>query len=613
MRTTRGMQGGAMRSTGERNELGRMRPRRPALRSIVLAVVLVGVAACGGGSSSGGGSPTPVDPPVTQPPTEPPGPVPDPPVVQAGPLAMRRLTELQYRATVADVFGDDVTVAGRFEPDARTSNLLAVGASNVSVTPSGFEQYDALARGVAATALDPAHRASVVPCTPSDITDDACAAQFVRAVGRRLWRRPLADDELGPWLAIARDAGAELGDFHAGLEVTLAALMLSPEFLFRVETAEYDPARGSERLTSLAMASRLSYFLWNTTPDEELLAAGERGDLVDDAALAAQVDRLLASPRLEDGVRTFFADMYGFDAIDQGLVRKDPELFPAFSQALIRDAGEQTLRVIGEHLLAEDGDYRALFTTRHSFMTRTLGLVYRVPVLSADGWEPFDFPDDGQRAGVLTHVSLLALHSHPGRSSPTLRGKFVREVILCQDVPPPPGNIDFSMFASDENQKRSTARERLQAHVSSPACAGCHTLMDPLGLALEKMDGIGIERSTENGQPIDPSGTVDGAAFDDAPGLGARLAEHPRLSPCLVESLFRFALGREPASGERDLLTWLQERFADSGYRLRPLLRHLVLGDAFRTTSGPRETATREARGEAEAAPAPGDIAGGAS
>lgn len=586
--------------------------RRGAVPHVALALLLAGmVAACGG--SGGGGSSAPVDPPVTQPPTEPPGPVPDPPVVQAGPLAMRRLTERQYRATVADVFGDDVTVAGRFEPDARTSNLLAVGSSNVSVTPSGFEQYDTIARGVAAQALDPAHRAALVPCTPADVTDDVCAAQFVRTVGRRLLRRPLADAELGPWLAVARDAGAELNDFHAGLEVTLAALMLSPEFLFRVETSEYDPASGGPRLTSLAMASRLSFFLWNSTPDEELLAAGERGELVTDAGLEAQVDRLLASPRLEDSVRTFFADMYGFDAIDQGLVRKDPELFPAFSQAMIHDAAEQTLRVIGDHLLANDGDYRELFTTRHAFMTRTLGLVYRVPVLSPDGWEPYDFPEDSQRAGVLTHVSLLSLHSHPGRSSPTLRGKFVREVVLCQDVPPPPGNIDFSMFASDENQQRSTARERLQAHVSSPACAGCHTLMDPLGLALEKMDGIGIERTTENGQPIDPSGDVDGEAFDDAPGFGARLAEHPRLSPCLVDSLFRYALGREPARGERDLLAWLQDRFAESGYELRPLLRRLVLSDAFRTTSGPREAGTSSVGATVDGEATHAGVAGGAS
>ena len=589
--------------------------RTHTMRGAIAALLLATVVAACGGSSGGGGSSTPVDPPVTQPPTEPPGPVPDPPVVQAGPLAMRRLTERQYRATVADVFGDDVTVAGRFEPDARASNLLAVGASSVSVTPSGFEQYDAIARGVAARALDPAHRAALVPCAPSGVTDDACAAAFVRTVGRRLLRRPLADDELAPWLAVARDAGAELGDFHAGLEVTLAAMMLSPEYLFRVEEAEYDPATGGQRVTSVAMASRLSYFLWNTTPDEELLAAGERGDLVTDAGLAAQVDRLLASPRLEESVRTFFADMYGFDAIEQGLVRKDPALFPAFSQELIHDAGEQTLRVVTEHLLAEDGDYRELFTTRHSFMTRTLGLVYRVPVLDPDGWEPFEFPDESQRAGVLTHVSLLSLHSHPGRSSPTLRGKFVREVILCQDVPPPPGNIDFSMFADDAAQNRSTARGRLEAHVASPACAGCHTLMDPLGLALEKMDGIGIERTTENGQPIDPSGEVDGEPFDDAPGLGERLAEHPRLAPCLVESLFRYALGRDPARGERELLEWLQERFAESGYAIRPLLRHLVLSDAFRTTSGPREASSGSVAAHADDASGAGQdaIAGGAS
>ncbi|MEW6271190.1 MAG: DUF1592 domain-containing protein [Thermodesulfobacteriota bacterium] len=566
---------------------------RNAVRHAALALLLVAAVACGGGSGSGGSpvAPPVENPPVVPPPGEPPGPVPDPPFVDAGPIAMRRLTESQYRATVADVLGEDVVVAGRFEPDNRVAGLLAVGSSNVSVTPSGFEQYDAIARGVAAQALDPQHRAALVPCEPADATDDACAAEFVRAVGRRLLRRPLEGDELEPWLAVARDAGSELADFHAGLEVALAALMLSPEFLFRVETSEYDPDGGGERLTSIAMASRLSFFLWNTTPDEELLAAGERGDLVDDELLAAQVDRLLGSPRVETSVREFFSDIYGFDAIEQGLVRKDPALFPAFSQDLILDAGEQTLRVLTEHLLSDDGDYRELFTTRRSFMTRRLGLVYRVPVRTADGWEPFEFPDDSRRAGLLTHASLLALHSHPGRSSPTLRGKFIREVILCQDVPPPPGNIDFSMFADDAAQNRSTARGRLEAHVASPACAGCHNLMDPIGLALEKMDGIGIERETENGSQIDPSGDLDGTPYDDAPGLGAAVAGHERLVPCLVESLFKYAVGREAVAGERELLAWLQDRFADSGHRLRELMRLVVLSDAFRKTSGARAAA----------------------
>ena len=149
-----------------------------------------------------------------------------------------------------------------------------------------------------------------------------------------------------------RDAAAALGDFYAGLETALTTLLLSPEFLFRVEVAEPDPnAPQRQRLTAASMASRLSYFLWNTTPDEELLAAAERGELVDDAGLARQVDRLLASPRLEAAVRAFFSDWYGFDEIEEGLVRKDPTLFPAFSQALINDAREQTLRVITDHLL----------------------------------------------------------------------------------------------------------------------------------------------------------------------------------------------------------------------------------------------------------------------
>lgn len=198
---------------------------RTTFRHAALAVLLVAAVACGGGGSGGGSSVAPPieNPPVEQPPAEPPGPVPDPPSVDAGPIAMRRLTESQYRATVADLFGEDVVVAGRFEPDNRVAGLLAVGSSNVSVTPSGFEQYDAIARGVAAQALDQQHRAALVPCQPTDATDDACAAEFVREVGRRLLRRPLADDELEPWLAIARDADAELSDFHAGLEVTTTA------------------------------------------------------------------------------------------------------------------------------------------------------------------------------------------------------------------------------------------------------------------------------------------------------------------------------------------------------------------------------------------------------
>ena len=335
------------------------------------------------------------------------------------------------------------------------------------------------------------------------------------------------------------------------------------------------------------MAARLSYLLWNTTPDEELLTAAENGDLVDRFALAAQVERLLASPRLETGIRAIFADLYDFKQFDDGLVRKDAALFPAYNQTLVEDAKEQTLRTIVAHLVVGK-DYRDLFTTAESFLTRRLGVVYQVPVPTPDGWEPYLFEADTGRAGLLTHVSFNALYSHAGRSSPTLRGKFVREVLLCQDVPTPPANIDFSIVEDTTGVLR-TARERLEAHVSNEACAGCHTLTDPIGLALEQFDAIGMYRETENGVRIDPSGELDGVPYEDAAGMGRALRDHPSLGPCLVQSLYRFAVGRDIVTGESDLLAFLNERFVESEHRFTGLLRELVLSDGFRTTSGPRE------------------------
>ena len=205
-----------------------------------------------------------------------------------------------------------------------------------------------------------------------------------------------------------------------------------------------------------------------------------------------------------------------------------------------------------------------------------------------EGWEPYKFESDSGREGLLTHLSFNALHSHPGRSSATLRGKFVREVLLCQDVPTPPANIDFSIV-EDTSGVLLTARDRLEAHVSNDACAGCHTLTDPIGLALEQFDAIGMYREKENGAFIDPSGELDGVPYEDAAGMGRALRDHPSLGPCLVRSLYRFAVGRDVVPGENELLSFLNERFEESEHQLRELLREVVLSDGFRTTSGPRE------------------------
>lgn len=515
------------------------------------------------------------------------------PPVEPGPIAMRRITADQYRQTIADVFDPAIEVTGRFEPDARRSGLLAVGTAWVGITPAGFEQYDAMARRIAEQVLAPEQRRRFVPCLPADPAqpDARCASAFVRQYGRRLFRRPLAEDEIALRVVLAESATKQVGDFHAGLRVVLASLLVSPEFLFRVERATPSPGEAGApkrlHLDDYSLATRLSHFFWNTTPDPELLEAAEAGRLANDEGLAREVDRLLASPRLEAGVRAHFADVLGFDALED--VSKDTVVYPRFSRKVLEDAREQTLRVVADHLVARRADYRELFTTRRSFMTRTLGLVYGVPVRTRQGFEATEFAVDSPRAGIQSHVAVLALHAHPGRSSATLRGIFVREALLCQEVPAAPANVDFTVVQDVANPDLQTARERLEAHRTEAACANCHRLVDPVGLALEPYDGSGMFRETENGVAIDAAGELDGSAFVGPVGLGEVLRESEAAAACAVLGLFRSALGREPELGEKAFLRGLEARFEAVDYRFPELMRELALSAPFRMTSGPRE------------------------
>jgi len=506
----------------------------------------------------------------------------DAPPTKGGPVVMRRLSEEQYRQSIADVFGPDIRVAGRFEPDVRKSGLLAVGAGAVTVTPSGFEQSDGRAIAIAAQVVDKDHRDKLIPCRPASAkaADDACAAQFLRHYGRLLFRHPMREARLQQRVGDANRATAVTGDFYSGLAFALAPMLYSPEFLFRMETSEPDPEHpGMARLDAFSKASRLSFLLWNTTPDDALLTAAEHGDLDTRGGLSRQVDRMLASPRLESGVRAFVSDFLGFDEFDT--LAKDPVLYPAFNQRVAVDAREQVLRTAIDQLVTRDGDYRDLFTTRRTFLTRSLGPVYDVPVRSETGWEPHEFPADDPRAGLLTEVGFTALHSHPGRSSPTLRGKAIRELVLCEPVPAPPANVNFALVQDTTNPRFRTARDRLTAHRAEPTCAGCHKIMDPVGLALENFDALGAYRVAENGAPIDASGDLDGMKFTDPAGLGKAMHDNPATVSCLVGSLYRYATGRAIDRSEQPWQKWLEQRFAADGYLVPELLRRIATSDAF--------------------------------
>ncbi len=503
-------------------------------------------------------------------------------------VAMRRLTEAQYRNAIADIFGPDIRVAGRFEPIVRPAHeLIASGALDASISPSGLEQFDAMARVIAGQVFDDAHRGQFVPCAPRDETaaDEPCARATLAPLGRYLFRRPLNAAELGFYVKMAGAAAAATGSFGKGLELALASMLVSPKFLYIVETSEPDPAKpGSLRLDNFSRAQRLSFTFWNTTPNETLLKAAEAGRLTDQAALSAMAQKMVQSPRFEQGVRAFFSDMLLFEKFDE--LAKDPVIYPYFNQDVAQALPEQTLRTITGHLLAGNGDYREMFSTPRTYMTRSLGALYRVPVAKSQGWVAHEFAPDDDRAGLLGQAGFLALYSHSGRSSPTLRGRAIREVLMCQPVPNPPGNVNFTAVQDVTNKAMPTARIRLNAHNTDAVCAGCHKITDPPGLSLERFDGIGATRRMENGAEIDASGGMDGGSFFGASGLGKALAASPDTTMCVANRAFEYATGKPSEDGE--LIEAIEKRFAAAGYGIRALFLWVAtMPEAYRVNAEP--------------------------
>lgn len=510
------------------------------------------------------------------------------PATVGGSPGFRRLNEGQYARTIEQVFGPGIKVPGRFDPPLRDQGMLAIGDGKAVVSASGIEQYELRAREISAQVLSESRRGQVLACAPksADGFDAECASEFFTKYGRLLYRRPLSERELASVLVVAR-AGARQGGFYKGLEAGLSRLLASPKFIFRVEGSEPDPQNpGRERLDSYSLATRISFLFWDAPPDAELLDAAARGDLYDRAKLEAQVDRLIASPRFEQGVRSFFSDMFGYDQF-VGLT-KDQAIYPKYSSDLAKDAQEQALRTIVDLLVTQKGDYRDLFTTKKTFINRNLGALYKVPVDAGavGGWTPHTFAASDPRAGVLTLPGFLMLDpTHEGRSSPTIRGKNVRELFLCQQVPQPPANVDFSAVQNTADLMHKTARERLSIHVEDASCAGCHKLTDPIGLSMENYDAIGAFRTRENGAAIDASGVFDGKPYPDVIGLQLLLRDSPAVPACLVQRTFEYGVGRAVTPSEQAWLDYAAERFAGDRYQVPALLRRIATSPAFRSVA----------------------------
>jgi hypothetical protein len=476
---------------------------------------------------------------------------------------------------VRDLVGVEVDVSGLPEVPA-FNGLSAIGAATVSFSERDLEAFEGLADETAGAIFsDAGRRGALVQC---DLEADGCLASFIARFGRRAFRRTLTEQQKARLVALAEDSLALVEDPSTAGRFVLSAILQSPRFLYRSELGVSDRDHpGSRSLDGYELASRLSFLLWNSIPDEALLDAAEKGELASAEGLAKQARRLLAAPRAREALGAFYASYLGLDGLER--LDKLSEAFPQMSPSLGAAMGEQTLRTMLAATLDEERDFRALFTTRRTFLNPELAALYGVPAPSAKGYAPYEFAADSPRAGLLTHASVLALHAHPTASSPTLRGKFIRESLLCQAVPPPPPSVNTEL---PEASTTATARERLTQHREDPACAGCHAITDPPGLALENFDGIGVYREREHGSEIDPSGELDGVAFADAAGLGEVLAQHPNLVPCFARVLLRHARGVLEGKAERQAVDELVAQFAAAGYRVRELLVALVQSEAFR-------------------------------
>ncbi len=490
---------------------------------------------------------------------------------------LRRLTTAQYVATVQDLLGPDVAVPTELEVDTRLHGFSSIGASELTISPRAAEQYEAAALDLAGQMFgDPARRASFVGCEPTAVTDECVRAFFAR-FGRRAWRRPLTEAELDELVSLTAELETTFSDRDKALEFATAAVLQSPYFLFRVERGVPVSGRpGVLRYDDYEMATRLSYALWNTTPDDDLLDAAGRGELSTPEGVRAHAERLLASPRAQAAIGVFFYEYMNLDRLEG--MTKDVDVFPQLTDTLGPAMRDEIQRLLASVALA-DRDYRDIFATRTIAVDDELAAFYGVaPPPEGEPWHLVELPDDSPRGGLLGTAGIAALYAHNQATSPTLRGKFVRQNLLCEDIPPPPPGVVTSLDDIDA----ATTREKLEQHRADPVCASCHEAMDPIGLAFENFDAIGAYRDTENGYPIDATGDLDGVAFDGTRELGELLATDPRVAECVARQVYRHATGHLEVEAELDAIVDLGADFQARGHRFLDLVVTIVTSDGFR-------------------------------
>ena len=504
---------------------------------------------------------------------------------------LRRLTHSQYNNTVHDLLREASSPASQF-PLEDFVNGFKDQYEALSISPIQGEAYALAAEKLAANAFRRGDSRSLLPCK-ADADAAGCADKFVRSFGRKAFRRPLTDQEIARYSALFSTEESAI----KGAQMVIEAMLQSPNFLFWLDDT---PNQGWK---PYATASRLSYFLWNTMPDDSLLNSAAGGELSTPEGLDKVTRRMLADPRAREGLDEFVSEWLRFDRVNTAA--RDRRLFPLFNRDLVVAMTEEAKHFVGD-LVWNNRDFRGAFTANYSFVNSDLAAVYKVPAPAHD-FDRTEFPVENDRAGLLGQALFLTLTSKPEGTAPTGRGLFIREQFLCQHVPPPPPGVDTNLPPVDESQP-ITNRQRMARHATDKMCAGCHSLIDPIGFAYEKFDAIGMYHdknrllflpvlknavAARTAKPkevfldVDTTGAVtglDNAQFANPRQVGELLARTPQCQECVVKQVFRYMTGRLETAADRPVLNQAFADFERSGFRFQEMLVSLAKAREFGAT-----------------------------
>lgn len=435
--------------------------------------------------------------------------------------------------------------------------------------------YDAAGPG------DTPSRRRILVCKPEKAAEeDACAKRILSTLMRRAYRRPVVDADLQTPLKFYKEARAD-GGFEAGIEMGLSAVLVSPEFLFRVEQDPSGVAPQSPyRISDLELASRLSFFLWSSIPDDELLNAAIQGKLKTPAVLEKQVRRMLADSRSRALVNNFAEQWLYLRNLSSST--PDMRLFPDFDDNL-RKAFRRETELFFESVMREDRSVLDLLNANYTYLNERLAKHYGVPNIYGSRFRRVTFPEGSVRGGLLRQGSVLTVTSYATRTSPVIRGKWILDNVLGVPPPPPPPDVPALKENTGSSAKSLSIRERMAQHRDNPACSGCHQLMDPVGFSLENYDAVGRWRSVEEGKPIDVAGSLpDGSKFEGAAGLQKALLNRPEnFATTLTEKLLTYGLGRGVESYDAPAVRKIVRQAHNQDYRFSSFILGIVNSTPF--------------------------------